>query len=89
MFNYMPDTVVEMARDVQIKLHHHIGKYIKIQLSMLSRWLLISEVSFDSGNRNALVSRFCFVQFHFSSLEGLADKMIIKKVASSPFVQSN
>ncbi|CAH1390361.1 unnamed protein product [Nezara viridula] len=49
-YTYMPDTVLENARNVTIHLHHHIAKYIKIQLHFASRWIMISEVIFESGN---------------------------------------
>ncbi|RZF47106.1 hypothetical protein LSTR_LSTR005184 [Laodelphax striatellus] len=47
-FSYMPDLVMEHARNVTVKLHHRIGRYLKLQLYFASRWLLLSEVSFDS-----------------------------------------
>ncbi|KAJ6222245.1 hypothetical protein RDWZM_000790, partial [Blomia tropicalis] len=47
-FEYMPDTAVEKARDVVIHLHHRIGRFIKFELRFAARWLLISEVRFDS-----------------------------------------
>ncbi|XP_060535505.1 discoidin domain-containing receptor 2-like isoform X2 [Cylas formicarius] len=47
-FSYMPDLVMEHARDVTIKLHHRIGRFLKLELYFASRWILISEVSFDS-----------------------------------------
>ncbi|XP_030766218.1 epithelial discoidin domain-containing receptor 1-like [Sitophilus oryzae] len=47
-FSYMPDLVMEHSRNVTIKLHQRIGKYLKLQLYFASRWILLSEVSFDS-----------------------------------------
>ncbi|XP_065160829.1 discoidin domain-containing receptor tyrosine kinase B isoform X2 [Atheta coriaria] len=47
-FSYMPDLVLEHARNVTIKLHNRIGKFIKLQLYFASRWILLSEISFDS-----------------------------------------
>ncbi|XP_076271676.1 discoidin domain-containing receptor 2 isoform X2 [Rhynchophorus ferrugineus] len=47
-FSYMPDLVMEHSRNVTVKLHQRIGKFIKLQLYFASRWILISEVSFDS-----------------------------------------
>lgn len=48
-YTYMPDTVLENARDVDIQLHNHVGKYVKIQLYFSNKWIMISEVKFDSG----------------------------------------
>ncbi|CAH1395209.1 unnamed protein product [Nezara viridula] len=47
--SYIPDVVLEHARNVTVKLHHMVGRFIKLQLYFASRWLMISEVSFDSG----------------------------------------
>lgn len=45
----MPDTVMEHARDVTIKLHHRVGRFVQIQLYFASKWIMLSEVSFISG----------------------------------------
>lgn len=44
-FEYMPDTVMEKARDVVIHLHQRVGRFIKFDLRFAAKWLLISEVS--------------------------------------------
>ncbi|KAH1008410.1 discoidin domain-containing receptor 2 isoform X1 [Dendroctonus ponderosae] len=48
-FSYMPDLVMEHSRNVTIKLHQRIGRFMKLQLYFASRWILLSEVSFESG----------------------------------------
>lgn len=45
----MPDPVMEHARDVTIKLHHRIGRYVQLQLYFASKWIMLSEISFISG----------------------------------------
>ncbi|XP_055636349.1 discoidin domain-containing receptor 2 isoform X1 [Toxorhynchites rutilus septentrionalis] len=47
-FSYMPDTIMENARDVTIKLHHRLGRYIQIHLYFALRWIMLSEISFIS-----------------------------------------
>ncbi|CAB0001887.1 unnamed protein product [Nesidiocoris tenuis] len=47
-YQYMPDTIMEHARNVTIKLHHVIGRFLKVQLYFESQWIMVSEVSFDS-----------------------------------------
>ncbi|XP_022252531.1 discoidin domain-containing receptor 2-like isoform X1 [Limulus polyphemus] len=47
-FSYMADTYNDKARNVTIFLHHRIGKFVKVELTFASRWILISEVSFSS-----------------------------------------
>ena len=49
-YDYMRDTLIEYARLVTMPLKHRVGRYVKIQLFFDSRWLMISEVTFDSGN---------------------------------------
>ncbi|KAK4877691.1 hypothetical protein RN001_010197 [Aquatica leii] len=48
-FSYMPDLVLEHARNVTIKLHHRIGRFLKLQLYFAARWILLSEISFHSA----------------------------------------
>ncbi|XP_055385596.1 discoidin domain-containing receptor 2-like isoform X2 [Condylostylus longicornis] len=47
-FSYMPDTILDHARDVTIKLHHRIGRYLQIHLYFALRWIMLSEISFIS-----------------------------------------
>ncbi|XP_052828814.1 discoidin domain-containing receptor 2 isoform X2 [Octopus bimaculoides] len=47
-FYYVKDTIVEYARDISIDLKHNIGRYIKMQLFFEARWIMISEVRFES-----------------------------------------
>ncbi|XP_042902665.1 discoidin domain-containing receptor 2 isoform X2 [Parasteatoda tepidariorum] len=47
-FSYMPDIFFERSRNVTIFLHHGIGRTVKVELHFAARWILISEVSFDS-----------------------------------------
>ena len=49
--SYLPmeDQIFEEARNVSAKLHRRIGRYVKIELHFSSKWILISEVSFQSS----------------------------------------
>ena len=47
---YMPDAMVEDARNVTINLHEEHGKYVMMQLFFAAKWILISEITFVSGN---------------------------------------
>ena len=40
---------MENARDVTIKLHHRIGKYVQVHLYFALRWIMLSEVTFVTG----------------------------------------
>ncbi|CAG7819663.1 unnamed protein product [Allacma fusca] len=44
----MEDRIFEEPKNVTIKLHHRFGQYVKIQLFWAAKWILISEVTFDS-----------------------------------------
>ncbi|XP_041987229.1 discoidin domain-containing receptor 2-like [Aricia agestis] len=48
--HYTPeeDHIFESSRNVSIKLHHRIGKWVRIELHFAAKWILISEVVFDS-----------------------------------------
>uniref|UniRef100_A0A1B0EXC2 Discoidin domain-containing protein n=1 Tax=Phlebotomus papatasi TaxID=29031 RepID=A0A1B0EXC2_PHLPP len=47
----MPDSIMENARDVTVKLHNRIGKYLQVHLYFALRWIMLSEVSFVSNNK--------------------------------------
>ena len=48
-FRYMRDALIEYARQVIIPLQHRIGKYVKLELWFDSKWMMISEIQFESG----------------------------------------
>ena len=48
-FLYVPDAMIEDARNVTIKLHNNHGKYVMIHLFFAAKWILISEITFWSG----------------------------------------
>lgn len=48
-YTYMEDKIFESSRNITIKLHHRVGKYVKLRLHFSDRWIMISEVTFDSG----------------------------------------
>ena len=45
----MTDEIFEEPRNITAKLHRRVGRFVKIQLYFGSKWLLVSEVSFDSS----------------------------------------
>lgn len=48
-FDYMEDRIFESPRNVSIKLHHRVGRFVKLQLYFAARWILLSEITFDSA----------------------------------------
>lgn len=48
-YTYMEDRIFEHSRNISIKLHHRVGRFVKLQLHFAARWIMISEVTFDSG----------------------------------------
>ncbi|KAK8724804.1 hypothetical protein OTU49_010927 [Cherax quadricarinatus] len=47
-FEYVVDRIFEHARNVTIRLHNAAAKFVKLQLYFSLKWILISEVAFDS-----------------------------------------
>ncbi|XP_054275589.1 discoidin domain-containing receptor tyrosine kinase B-like [Macrosteles quadrilineatus] len=47
-YNYMPDIVLENARNVSINLHNRVARFVKMQLYFADNFIIISEVTFDS-----------------------------------------
>jgi discoidin domain receptor family protein 2 len=56
LFSYMPDVIMEHARNVTIKLHNRVGRYLRLQLYFAAKWIMVSEVSFDSGESAHILS---------------------------------
>ncbi|XP_043526994.1 discoidin domain-containing receptor 2-like isoform X1 [Frieseomelitta varia] len=49
-YSYIPDIVLENARNVSIGLHERHGRFVKMHLYFAGRWIMISEVTFDGTN---------------------------------------
>ncbi|KAL6261704.1 hypothetical protein P5V15_006793 [Pogonomyrmex californicus] len=47
-YTYMEDKIFETSRNITIKLHHRVGKFVKLRLYFSDRWIMVSEVTFDS-----------------------------------------
>jgi discoidin domain receptor family protein 2 len=52
------DCIFEDPKNVSIKLHHRIGQYVKLQLFWATKWMLISELTFDSRKLRALLKLY-------------------------------
>ncbi|XP_020282480.1 discoidin domain-containing receptor 2-like isoform X2 [Pseudomyrmex gracilis] len=50
LYSYIPDLLLENARNVSIGLHERRGRFLKLQLYFAARWIIISEVTFDATN---------------------------------------
>lgn len=48
-YEYVEDKIFESARNVSIKLHHRVGKFVKLQFYFAAKWIMISEISFDAA----------------------------------------
>ncbi len=51
-FMYLKDTLMEFSRPVIIPIPYRVGRYVKMELYYESRWILISEIKFESGKHN-------------------------------------
>ncbi|XP_077301653.1 discoidin domain-containing receptor 2-like [Arctopsyche grandis] len=47
-YSYIEDRIFDNSRNVSIKLHHRIGRYVRLQFTFAARWIMISEIVFDS-----------------------------------------
>ena len=53
-FDYLRDSIVDFARSVIIPIPQAVGRYIRLVLHFDAKWMLISEISFQSGNDTLL-----------------------------------
>ncbi|KAI4489296.1 hypothetical protein M0804_004794 [Polistes exclamans] len=49
-YSYIPDIVLENARNVTIGLRGRQGKFLKFHLYFAARWIMIGEIMFDKSN---------------------------------------
>ena len=49
-----PDDLFEEARTVPIRLSGVVGRHLRLKLHFQARWIMLSEVSFESGTSLAL-----------------------------------
>ncbi|XKL63914.1 hypothetical protein PGB90_006278 [Kerria lacca] len=47
-YTYMEDKLFESSRNVTIKLHRRVGRFLKLILYFGNQWIMISEIIFDS-----------------------------------------
>ncbi|XP_046587172.1 discoidin domain-containing receptor 2 isoform X1 [Neodiprion lecontei] len=45
----MEDKIFETSRNITVKLHHRVGKFVKLRFSFAAKWMMLSEITFDSG----------------------------------------
>ena len=48
IYQHIRDDIFEIARPVLIELNNHVAKFVRLDLYFDSKWLLISEITFDS-----------------------------------------
>ncbi|XP_034232480.1 discoidin domain-containing receptor 2-like isoform X2 [Thrips palmi] len=48
-YTTLEDRIFESSRNVSIKLHHRVGRFVKLRLHFAAKWMLVSEISFDSS----------------------------------------
>lgn len=56
-YSYIPDIVLENARNVSIGLHERQGRFLKIHLYFAARWIMISEVTFEGSKSFIAITR--------------------------------
>ena len=53
-FRYMRDTLIEYARHVIVPLQHRTGRFLRLELVFDSKWMMISEIQIESGERRKM-----------------------------------
>jgi len=48
-YEYRRDSLSESARSVSVSLHHLVASILTVRLEFDARWIMISEIQFDSG----------------------------------------
>jgi len=48
-YAYLRDDVIEYARMIPVSLQHHVGDQVNVRLYFDAKWIMLSEVQFESG----------------------------------------
>lgn len=57
-YAYIPDTLLENARNVSISLHNREGASVKVHLYFAAKWIVIGEVTFVTSKRENKIKFF-------------------------------
>ena len=49
VYDFMRETFIEFARNVIVPVPHRVGRFVRVELYFDAKWMMISEVRFDSG----------------------------------------
>ncbi|OXA58610.1 Discoidin domain-containing receptor 2 [Folsomia candida] len=49
VYQPLEDCIFEEPKNITINLHRHIAQYVKVQLYWAAKWILVSEITFDSS----------------------------------------
>ena len=49
VYDFMRDTFIEFARNVIVSVPHSVGRFVRVELYFDAKWMMVSEVRFDSG----------------------------------------
>jgi len=60
IYDYMRDTLIEFARNVIVPIPHRVGKFVLVELYFDAKWMMVSEVRFESGVTTLLGSLSTF-----------------------------
>jgi len=55
-YAYLRDDVIEYARMVPVSVQYEIGDQVTVRLYFDAKWVMISEVQFESGTQQLLIS---------------------------------
>ena len=60
-YSHYRDEIMPLERNVDIRLDHKIGRFMRIKLFYDAKWMLISELHFESGGwaKNAI----CLIKY--------------------------
>jgi discoidin domain receptor family protein 2 len=67
VYQHNRDDIFEIARPILIELNNHIAKFVRLDLYFDSKWLLISEITFDSQIYNEPKEKIQKKSFHIGN----------------------
>ena len=84
-YAYLRDDVIEYARMVPVTLQHQVGDQVTVRLYFDAKWLLISEVQFESGIEQCLINiiiKFFITDCQFLVITHADESRGVKRLAA-------
>lgn len=86
-YDYNEDKTSEESHNVTIQLHNRIGKFVKLRLHFAAKWMMISEITFVSGEFYEIILTAWRIGLNLIKKVNISsNKFVSKLINKHPFI---